>query len=63
MVESEGGGLYELWKEFIMYVKGRDKKIKDLESMIRKKQKEVEQKQKLEEIMKESLGETERVYL
>ena len=39
-----------------MYVKGRDKKIKDLESMIRKKQKEVEQKVKLEEMMKESLG-------
>lgn len=47
MKNGESENIQELWKEFIMYVKGRDKKIKDLESMIRKKQKEVEQKQKL----------------
>lgn len=29
--------MLELWKEFIIHVKGRDKKIKDLESSIRKK--------------------------
>lgn len=29
----------DLWKEFIIHVKSRDKKIKDLESSMRKKDK------------------------
>ena len=45
------------------YVKGRDKKIKDLERLIHEKTKEVDQKKKLEEIMKDTLNETEAVFL
>ena len=44
------------------YVKGRDKKIRDLESLIRKKDKEIAQKTKIVEVMQASLTETEKMY-
>ena len=44
-----------LWKEFIEYVKSRDKKVRDLESIIKKKQKEVLTKDKVVAVYQESL--------
>lgn len=39
MLASHKGNLEELWKEFMNYVKSRDRKIKDLENLARKKDK------------------------
>jgi hypothetical protein len=40
------------------YTKTRDKKIKAMEEMIKKKDKELVQKQKIEEVLKSSMSET-----
>ena len=45
------------------YVKSRDKKVKDLEGMIKKKEKDLTQKDKLVGVLQESLKETETVFL
>jgi chromosome segregation ATPase len=52
-----------IWKEFVGYVKSRDKKVKDLEGMIKKKEKDLTQKDKLVGVLQESLKETETVFL
>lgn len=50
--------LKKLWEEYVDYVKTRDKKIKAMEDQIRKKEKEIAQKNKLEEVLKTALSET-----
>ena len=51
-----------LWKDFLNYIKSRDKKIKELESLVRKKEREVSQKEKFEEMIKEELIQTQNIY-
>jgi ppGpp synthetase/RelA/SpoT-type nucleotidyltranferase len=48
--------LKKLWEEYVDYVKTRDKKIKAMEDQIRKKEKEIGQKNKLEEVLKTALS-------
>lgn len=55
--------LRKLWEEYIEYVKNRDRKIKSMEELIRKKDKEINQKAKLEELIKASLHEAESLYI
>ena len=43
-------------------MKSRDKKIRDLESVIRKKEKEIVQKSKFLQAIQENLDETEKMY-
>ena len=43
------------WEELLEYTKTRDKKIKAMEEMIKKKDKELVQKQKIEEVLKSSM--------
>lgn len=50
------------WEELLQYTKTRDKKIKAMEEMIKKKDKEIVQKQKVEEVLKSSMSETEQIY-
>lgn len=50
------------WEELVEYAKNRDKKIKAIEDMIRRKEKEIASKTKSEEIYKNALAETEAVY-
>lgn len=61
--EEEIKKLKKNWESFIEYVKTRDKKIKGLEDTLKRRDKEILQKQKLEEVLKENLEETEHVYI
>ena len=60
---EETSRLRKLWGEYVDYVKTRDKKIKGMEEHIRKKDKELTQKGKVEEVLKNALAETEAVYV
>ncbi len=55
--------LKKVWEEFVDYVKTRDKKIKAMEDQIRRKDKELNQKAKVEEVLKSALSETETIYI
>lgn len=50
------------WQELVQYTKKRDKKIKAMEDIIKKKDKEIIQKQKIEEVLKNAVTETETIY-
>ncbi len=55
--------LKKLWEEYVEYVKTRDKKIKAMEDQLRKKDKEIAQKNKLKEVLETALVETETIYV